>query len=47
MPNNRGGDQNNLVQDKLQINFEVVGKWDDLASNKRRPFICQKQSGML
>ena len=36
-PNNKGGNQ-----DKLQ----KLSRWDDVQSDDKRPFICQKQSGI-
>ena len=33
-------------QHKLQLNFNGLGKWDNLESWHKKPFICQNQSGM-
>ena len=35
-----------IDQHKLQLNYNGLGKWDNLGSRSKRPFICQKQSGM-
>ena len=34
-------------QHKLQLNFNGLGKWDNLQSWHEKPFICQKHIGKI
>ena len=36
-PDNLGGNQ-----DKIQLNHEIVGGWDDLNGKEKKYFICER-----